>query len=120
MANQGPNLRGQARKALFRVERAIAGVLPRSVDAGLGVLARGIETRAPIDEGSLRRSVIVGPAKTARNWTGGAVIVVSDHAAAVEFGTSNMPAQPFVRPTADQDGPAAARTVLQTLKRSLT
>ncbi len=48
--------------------------------------------RAPVDTGALRDSIHAEPGK---------VVVEVPYAAFVEYGTSDTPAQPFLRPAAD-------------------
>ena len=62
-------------------------------------VASDARSRAPVDTGALRDSIDVQPGK---------VTVSVPYAAFVEYGTSDTPAQPFLRPAADtvEDGHA--------------
>lgn len=113
----GADLRAALKKWLAR-SRASAG--PAAVRAGLAVAEAAIRRRAPVGAThDLEHSIhSVGPVPT-RNGVAGAVVVASDHAAAVEYGTHDQAAQPFVRPAVDEDGPRALDAMARVLGRTL-
>ena len=90
-----------------------------AVRAGLAVLEAGVKRRCPVGAThELENSIhIVGPKADAQG-VHGAVVVSSDHALAVEYGTHKEAAQPFVRPTLDIDGPRALAVMNEMLRRS--
>ena len=61
-------------------------------------------TLAPVDTGNLRGSIQVRPASPA--LTEASVGPEAEYGVYVEYGTSRMSAQPFMRPAADRHGPA--------------
>lgn len=108
-------LRAEFRRFLGRARAAaVAGV-----DDGLVTLADGLRRRVPRGEtGELADSIEVRRARVVRGGNvAGAVTVGSDHALAVEYGTSDRAADPFVRPTKDADGPEALAAVRARLDR---
>ena len=58
--------------------------------------------RSPNESGQMDEETSV-----VRTENGAAVEWDADHTAAVEYGTSKMDAQPFIRPTVEEIGPAA-------------
>lgn len=88
--------------------------------AGRAVLAAAERTkeaaaaRAPVDTGALRGSIsAVGEGLEAR------VSAECEYAAAVEFGTSCMPARPFMQPAAAVGREALARCAAEMAKGRL-
>lgn len=59
---------------------------------------------APVDTGNLRGSIQVRPATPA--LTEASVGPEAEYGVYVEYGTSRMSAQPYMRPAADRHGPA--------------
>lgn len=97
-------------------DRARETAAPAAVRAGLAVLADGVRRRAPVGEThELRDSVSSTDPHPIPGGVGGEVVVDSPHAAAVEFGTRHMPAEPFLRPAGDEDGPEALRAMQRAL-----
>lgn len=93
---------------------------PGAVRAGLGVLEAGAQRRTPVDTGALVSSEVeTDPAGNRRGWVGGTVTAASGHAAAVEWGTSRQPAQPFLTPALEEDHGDAARAVADELRDQL-
>lgn len=76
-----------ARAALAAVEaeNAMKSVLAQEVEAGA-------KAQAPVLTGALRDSIAAGPDN---------VTVGVEYAGFVEYGTVNMPPEPFLRPAAD-------------------
>lgn len=115
---------GFDRGALRGLKRDVLGALrkaaPGAVDAATAVLARGVERRVPVGEThGLADGVRTRPARPTRGGASGSVDVASGHAAAVEFGTSEQAARPFLRPTFDEDSDAAAAAAAAVLKDAL-
>ena len=103
----------QSMRALFdQVEGRAA---PVAVKAGLDVLRDGVNSRTPVDSGALLAAEVETPVRDVRGFVTGSVSVPSDHAAAVEFGTTYMAAQPFMRPTIAADGPDAVKAMRNSL-----
>lgn len=121
MANK-PNLKNllKLRREFDRLESVVAAAAVDGVASGLAVLRAGMIARAPRGEtGDLAGSIDVIAPRAARNFVGGAVVVSSDHAVAVEFGTTHEAAQPFVRPTRDLDGARAIQAVASAIEAKL-
>lgn len=87
---------------------------PDALLAGAYVLEAGAKRRAPVDTGFLRAS------GSSNKTTGGAeVVFTANYAYYQEFGTSKMPAQPFVRPTIDEDGDKIVEAVADELQQDI-
>jgi HK97 gp10 family phage protein len=89
-----------------------------AIEFGQNILAAGLAIRAPRRTGKLVRSIRKTKVKNdnARHRLVGRVIVTSPYALYVEYRTRRTRAQPFVRPTAEIDGPLAVRAMIQILK----
>lgn len=103
-----PELLAQLRALARDLEDRAA---PAAVTAGLDVLRSGVNRRTPRLTGALVSAEVETEPKDRRNYVSGTVTVSSGHAAAVEFGTHDQAAEPYMRPAADEDGPAAADAV---------
>lgn len=84
---------------------ALAPAAARGVARAAGFVADLAQQLAPVDTGSLRDTIRVEPIQPALQMTvnaggvqGGVRFV--DYAAAVEYGTADSPAQPFLTPAA--------------------
>lgn len=96
------------RKATLKSRRA--GVLAVA-EAGAGQAA----ALAPVDKGNLRGSINAKSLDVESAMYGPNV----DYAIYPEFGTSKMPAQPFLRPSADWLKRVGGKIYAKVLKRSL-
>lgn len=89
-----------------------------AVRAGQAVILDGMRRRCPVGPTHrLYASIHATRVRAGRRSAGGAVIVGTDHAIPVEFGTIHMRAHPFVRPTAAVDGPRAEAAMAAVLSR---
>lgn len=52
----------------------------------------------PVRTGALKRSIVPGRTKESRVTIDGSILVTEPYAGFVEFGTSNMAPQPYIRP----------------------
>lgn len=82
---------------------------------GGGVFLRGIKRRSPVDTGAMRDSTRL-EAREPLDGQPQIYIIVGDdeliyYPSFVEYGTVKMAAQPFVRPTLDEDLPAALKAM---------
>lgn len=85
-----------------------------SLLAGAFVIERGAKQRAPVLTGFLRSSI------TSAKVVGGAEVRVgADYGYVQEFGTSKMPAQPFIRPTIDEDSDKVVKAVADQLEKEI-
>ena len=87
------------------------GIDPSVLKPGASLLLEGMKRRVAVDTGELRDSL-----QLEVNSDGVTFSSDSDHAVANEFGTHTMPAQPFIRPTFDTDGPKAIDAIADALK----
>ncbi|WP_337177658.1 HK97-gp10 family putative phage morphogenesis protein [Paludisphaera sp.] len=112
-----PRVRGlsQLKRRCKAVSRGVAVAVDAGVVDGAEAIAADARTRAPVDSGELRDAIKVEhpPRLGSRSE---AVVVVDPadiegdyHPAYAEFGTSKMPARPFLTPAAD----AGRRTILR-------
>jgi HK97 gp10 family phage protein len=87
--------------------------------AGAEDVLTGAQARVPVDTGNLRDSLT-----TASDPEGGTLVGTEvDYAVFVEYGTSDTPAQPFLRPALDAeqaDVTSAIATALNAAIRSVT
>lgn len=95
---------------------ALGGVLEGYLDD----TADRVRSNAPSDEGELREGVgIIAPEPGKSPVIRGSVVVTSDHAAAVEYGTVHAAPQPYFRP-AIRGGQARLRAlILSAISRRL-
>jgi HK97 gp10 family phage protein len=86
-------------------EKAAVELVGRALDAGVGAAQRLV----PIDTGALQGSigVVAEAAATGDGGAAGAYGTSVEYALHVEFGTSKMSAQPYLRPSVDAVGVAA-------------
>lgn len=87
-----------------------------AVKAGQRVIEAGMESRCPVRTRALLRSIHSTRVGVGRDRVGGAVVVGTDHALAVEYGPHR---RPFVRPTAANDGPKAEAAMAKVLRSKL-
>lgn len=93
--------------------------LKEAGDAGADVLLRGMRRRVPVDTGELRDSLELALGSSESHEVTVAIRSDSDHAEPVEFGTRHQHAQPYMRPTIDEDGNAATQTLADVLRRKI-
>lgn len=115
-------------KELERVLKQLPDALAKRVvlnglRAGGRVLVKGMKERAPVRTGELAASPVVTTAGKATRGKGHAVIgfrkPTSRRVHLTEFGTENAPAQPFIRPTLDEDGAEAIKKIGEIMGRGV-
>ena len=93
MANQVVVLGVPETLAMFARKLAAADVAIQAAKSHIATdVAEGARAQAPVDTGALRDSIAAGPDN---------VTVGVEYAGFVEYGTVNMPPEPFLRPAAD-------------------
>jgi HK97 gp10 family phage protein len=96
-------------------EKAAKRVTTNALKAGARVLVKGIKARARKRTGELARSPVVTSAAKVTDGRGlvsiGFRTPVSRRVHLTEFGTEHSPAQPFIRPTLDQDATVAVKAI---------
>lgn len=93
-------------KALNRIERYSAEAQKQvklEIQKSVYQIASEARKAAPVDTGGLRSS-ITGSSNAKAGFVG-TVKATAEYAAFVEFGTSKMPAQPFLFPAAEAERP---------------
>ncbi len=105
----------KANKQVLRdVSAFINNKLPVAVEEGLAILAEEMRRLAPVDSGALRESIhVVKGAVEIGGQVGGKH---RHYALFVEFGTVDMPAQPFIRPAVDVSRNRIERAIALRLK----
>lgn len=113
---------GDYMEQLQRLGGDIDAAADEALDAGGDVLVEGMQRRAPKDTHNLERKIN----KTASQGDGnfhfilvGLVNVDADTArygTAQEYGTSSMAAQPYLRPTIDEDMKLARKRMKETFQ----
>jgi len=87
---------------------ALGGLKEAAGELAAAVIAERAAELAPVDTGELRGSI--GPQRLGEGW---AVVASAPHAGYVEYGTSKMAAQPYLRPAAQSvDGESIAQAAL--------
>jgi HK97 gp10 family phage protein len=91
-----------------RVDALIGETVPELVDRCLDAGVEAAKRLVPVDTGTLQGSIgITEPAHMAGGGVVGAYGTSVEYALHVEFGTSKMSAQPYLRPSVDAVGVAA-------------
>lgn len=94
-----------------------------ALKAGGRVLVKGMKQRVPVRTGALRDSITVSSAsKVTKNKSLAAVGFkkpVSRIAHLVEFGTEHSKAEPFIRPTIEQDGTTAIKAIGENMGKGI-
>lgn len=105
-------LQGLARKATPAQARA-------ALTAGALAIQTSAAQKAPVDTGTLRRSIHTETAET-RDGAVARVGTNVEYAPAQEFGTSRMRAQPYLRPAYDEKKSAALQEMHRALREMVT
>ena len=96
---------------LGRINDAVLAELEQAVMPGTEVVAESARQKVPVDTGKLKESIQARVTK--KNASGVTVIVAAGtdeyYWLFIEFGTSKMPAQPFLRPALDENRAAVKR-----------
>lgn len=106
---------GRAAAKLRGLGPAIGGVLPRAVEAGAKIIRAEVETRAPVGDGDLKRSIGDRALESGTDHASHQTHVGIFYARYVEFGHGGprpAPAHPFFRPAADAKAQEAADKVI--------
>jgi Bacteriophage HK97-gp10, putative tail-component len=112
------------RKSFLAIRRSIEAAAPRLVLEAASLVADEVRRNAPVLTGRLVASVDVVPGD-ARPGVAGASVEVSgghrprDMVGAVEFGTSDRVANPFVRRSFGRSEGPAARAIASGVRRRL-
>lgn len=118
----------EALKKLFRdtLPREARKAVKQGARKGAKVVAESAKIKAPRESGELRRSIKVRALKRTRTGKLGAVVLTGDgffkgdqfYAGFIEYGTVNMPAQPFLRPAADENRVIVHRIFIESIRQS--
>ena len=107
---------------LARAGKDIDAITDRALRAGGEVLLQGMKRRVPKDTGNLEANLkIEGPKKDGNFHYILVGLVNADgetarYGTAQEYGTSSMAAQPYIRPTIDEDKAKAGKAMLEVFK----
>ena len=87
-------------------------VVMNGLRAGARLIAKDAKARVPVRTGALRDSITVATVRKSKRSARRQVLIgfkkpVSRRAHLTEFGTKFQPAEPFMRPALDSQGPAA-------------
>ena len=114
----------EALEVLAEMGRDVSPIIDEALEAGGGVLLDGMQRRAPKDTGNLHDKLALEGPKQDGNYHFVRVGMASDidaetarYGTAQEYGTANRAAQPYIRPTIDEDMKAARRKMLAVLKQ---
>ena len=111
-------------RLLVKMPEAVAKrVTVNGLKAGGRVLAKGMKARAPRKTGALAASPVVTSSRKSTKGKGHAVVAfrqpVSRRVHLTEFGTEHSRAEPFIRPTLDQDGPQAVKAIGESMGKGV-
>lgn len=121
---------GQLHRKLDRLEAKTGKkVVRRALRTGAKLIHAEAKALVPVDEGELKRTLKVRAAKTSRRSKSFGVAVITDasafevpdaaHHAAVEYGTADAAAQPYMRPAFDNKKAQALGVVTAEIKRGV-
>lgn len=116
-----PNDFDDAARDLMQMDRAIQNALPIAAEQGSLPVKREAIARAP--RGATRklvRSIDDKEVESDRNHAVHAVVVGAYYGFFHEYGTSKMPAHPFVRPAADTKKPEVLAAMQRVIKAAAT
>lgn len=88
-----------------QVEAKVIAASRDAVDETNEASAARARAEAPVRTGSLREGIGTRPATEEGAVISGQLVARAKHSLFVELGTVNMPAQPFLRPSADAENP---------------
>lgn len=104
-------------------EEVAKKVTVNGLKAGARVIAKGMRQRVPVKTGKLKNSITVSSAAKATKGKGLVVVgfkkPTSRRAHLTEFGTERSRAEPFIRPTLDEDGAAAIKQIGEAMGRGV-
>lgn len=107
---------------IIQAGQDIDAAVDDALQAGGEVLVDGMKRRAPVLTGNLAGTIHATEPRQDGNFHTIEVGLPSDvdaetarYGNAQEFGTANMPAHPYLRPTIDEDGRKAQRAMKNTL-----
>jgi HK97 gp10 family phage protein len=109
---------------LAKAGRDIDAVTDQALMAGGEILLKGMKRRVPKDTRNLERHLIIwGPQKDGNYHSILVGLVNADantarYGTAQEYGTSSMAAQPYIRPTIDEDKGKAGKAMLEIFKKA--
>jgi HK97 gp10 family phage protein len=109
---------------LAKAGRDIDVITDQALKAGGKVLLDGMKRRVPKDTGNLENHLIVwGPQRDGNYHYILVGLVNADakttrYGTAQEYGTSSMAAQPYIRPTIDEDKRMAGQAMLEVFKEA--
>jgi HK97 gp10 family phage protein len=105
-------------KVLKQLPRKIEeSVVLKALREGAKPIVKDAKKRVPVRSGKLKRAITVRKGSRKRTSKGGGQLVigfkppVSRRAHLTEFGTSTQPAQPFMRPAIEAQGPSAIEAI---------
>lgn len=83
-------------------------------------IEKSAKTLAPVDTGNLKNSIITSDLRNVTQDSPSAEVRASaNYAQYLEFGTSVMPAQPFMGPAAEQHGPAFMAAMAEIIEKAM-
>lgn len=94
-------------------------VVRTSIKDAAKILMEDSRRRAPKLTGALKKGHKVRAMKRRRNFIGRTILVDDPAAAAMEYGTSDVDAQPYLRPALDETGQRVKDKALANIKRGI-
>jgi HK97 gp10 family phage protein len=113
-------------EALAQLGKNIDAIAPAALLAGGQVLKEGMQRRVPKDTHNLEDHIVIdGPHQDGNFHYLEVGVIHADaetarYGNAQEYGTSSMPAQPYIRPTVDADKGKASRAMKAVLVEELS
>lgn len=105
-------------EALEEIPQMLSTAAAQGLEKGLQQVAEDARARAPVDTGILRKSIACSLQPTG-NGAIGTVRADAVYASAVEFGTGELPAHPFLYPAIKAGAGQIARDIQSALRRAM-
>ena len=106
--------------ALDRLDKAVMSSMQKGTDAGAKILASAVSAAARVDTGELRGAIKTQSYKPkSKDSKATRVFVGPFYRRFLEFGTSKMPAYPFIGPAFASSSAAVEKAVLQPINEAI-
>ena len=106
-------------RKLSRLPRALKDSLEAELPKTVEVVEQEAKRLAPEDTGELRSKITTEPQPSGQHEVAVALVSNAPHSSFVEFGTSDTPAQPFMRPATDQNKHTVVNSQARATKRAI-
>ncbi len=112
-------LKALERKFATLRKEVVPSLHKEAVPKSAEMIASEAVHRAPVDEGELRDGISFEEGERTRTSASAMAVSRAEHSGPVEFGTSDTPAQPFMRPSRDRNRQPIAKQLGQWMRSFL-